>query len=41
MPCSGMHPEVAMSSKPRRVHVVIPLAFGFALVLVLEGGWLS
>ena len=32
--------EVAMSSNPRRVYLVIPLGFGFALVLALAGGWL-
>jgi hypothetical protein len=30
-----------MTSHPRRIHLVIPLAFGFALVLAFPAGWLS
>jgi len=30
-----------MRSQPRRVHFVIQLAFGFALVVAFPAGWLS
>jgi len=30
-----------MNSSQRRVHLVIPLAFGLALVPALDAGWLS
>jgi hypothetical protein len=36
---SGVDPaEEAAMTPPRRIHLVIPLAFGFALVLALDAG---